>query len=155
MQQLWFFSLSKLIKNGKEYYNVKLQLLPRRMSLEIFILFKLCIYVFTLIDSFANNHQLNNFPRSNFFFLAMIRHIQEGIILFKRNWGIERNSLGQGREERRGVKGKNDLILHLRDFIPSVFIFVLIKFSQVNILFELPNRGSEEFTYYYYVFSQV
>lgn len=75
---------------------------------KFFILLKLCIYVFTLIDSYANNHQLNNFHRSNFFFLAMIRHIkEEGIlVLLKRNWGIYRYSLGEGREEGRGIKGK-------------------------------------------------
>lgn len=70
---------------------------------KFFILFKLCIYVFTLIDSYANNHQLNNFPRSNFFFLALQRHItEEGILLLLLRETGEYTDTAWGRGGKKG-----------------------------------------------------
>lgn len=86
-------------------------------------------------------HQLNNFPRSNFFFLAMIRHIKEEeiLILLKRNWGIYWYSLGEGREGR-DVKGKNDLILHSETSFP-VFLDL---FSLNSLRWVYYSRVSEQ-----------
>lgn len=48
-----------------------------------------------LIHSYASKNQLSNSPRSYFFFLALQRHVKkEGILFFKRNWGIYKYSLG-------------------------------------------------------------
>ena len=114
VQQLWFFFLSKLIKNAKEYCNVKPYCSPRECLWKFFILFKLRIYVFTLTDSYASDQQVSNFPRSNFFFLTLERHIKdEGIffLLFKKNWGIYRYNL----EEGRGASQGNCCLLYTSD----------------------------------------
>lgn len=62
-----------------------------------------CMYL-PLIYSYTSKHQLSNSSSSHFFFLPLQRHVKkEGILFFKRNWGIYKYSLGERRQGKGGA----------------------------------------------------